>query len=218
MKVKGLPGPDKTYPDSASCSHTLPDLAMTSPPPGCPPVPATALPSGPRASHPISSPPGCLAPTCVPDLSPPGYPAPCVCPTAHRPAILPTSPPPGCPPDLAAALQLAPHASRPTPAILRDQRLLQPGPAATWRWPLPCPTLVLLPIKCWPLPAVKCRSTVLPGNAKAESILRGVMHAWSVVVRSLNIGVNSIKKLVGNLARCCRRTKIMYFTKNSIFI
>jgi hypothetical protein len=37
MKVKGLPGPNKTYLDSASCPHirphTLPDLDKTSPPP-----------------------------------------------------------------------------------------------------------------------------------------------------------------------------------------
>jgi hypothetical protein len=36
IKVKGLPGPDKTYPYNASCPHTrlhtLPDLAKTSPP------------------------------------------------------------------------------------------------------------------------------------------------------------------------------------------
>jgi hypothetical protein len=75
---------------------------------------------------------------------------------------------------------------------------------------------VLLPIKCQPLLAVKCRSTALPGNAEVESILRGVMHAWSVAMRSLNIGVNSIKKLVGNPARCYGRTKIMYFTKKIV--
>jgi hypothetical protein len=81
---------------------------------------------------------------------------------------------------------------------------------------------VLLPIKCWPLPAIKCRSTALPGNAKAESILRGVIHAWSVAVRSLNIGVNSIKKLVGNPVavgepKLCILLKIVYLYKVNYF-
>jgi hypothetical protein len=42
-----------------------------------------------------------------------------------------------------------------------------------------------------PLPTVKRCLTVLLGNVEAESVLHGVMHAWSVTVRLLNVGVNS---------------------------
>jgi hypothetical protein len=183
MKVKGLPGPHKTYSDSALCPHThphaLPHLAKTSPP--------AVLPTSPPHGRPPNL---AVSPPCVtPDLTTARLSGPHVC---ARPLPTPT---PVAQPRTPPAASTPGCALRPAPpprhrCLLREQRLLQLGPAVARRRPLLCPTPVLLPIKCRPLPAVKCRSTVLPGNAEAESILRGVMHAWSVAVRLLNIGVN----------------------------
>jgi hypothetical protein len=55
--------------------RVCPTILLTSPSPDCPPDLTAALPSGPRASRLTSPLPGCLAPTCVPDRSPPGRPS-----------------------------------------------------------------------------------------------------------------------------------------------
>jgi hypothetical protein len=201
-------------PRVCSTAHRL-AILLTSPPPDCPPDLTTTLSSAPRASCPTSPPLGYLTPTCVPDHSPLARPS-------FRPHRRFVVGPPFVAPYLTTARLSGPHvcarpllapmlvaqlgmpAATPTPrralrpappprhrCLFRDQRLLQPGPTAARHRPLPCPTLVLLPIKCRPIPTVMCRSTALPGNAETELILRGVMHAWLVAVRSLNFGVNS---------------------------
>jgi hypothetical protein len=173
-KIKGLPGPDKTYPDSASCPHTylhtLPDLANTSPlgrlsdltawpsfrprcgsvvhptsPPLCRRAPMRrARPHHRSAVHPTSPLLCRRAPMCRarphrrPAVRPPR-----VCPTAHCSTVLPTSPPSGCPPDLAVGppcvapdlttAQLSgPHVcARPLPAPMPVAQLRTPAAAPT---------------------------------------------------------------------------------------
>jgi hypothetical protein len=72
-------------------------------------------------------------------------------------------------------------------------------------WPFPCSIPALLSVKRRPLPTIKCRPTTLLDNAEAESILRGVMYAWSAAVRSLNIGVNSWCDSIKKYAEgCCQ--------------
>jgi hypothetical protein len=107
-KVKGLPSPDKTYPDNTSCPHTrphtLPDLAKTSLPGRPSDLAATRLSTRPRRRS-------AIGPLCVmPDLAATRLSGPHVC---ARPLLAPTP-----------VTQLGLLAAAPTPRCALHRRLL----------------------------------------------------------------------------------------------